>query len=303
MQRLRTEHEVDVGCARDDRTAFLTRDAAAHADDQARPRALEVLHAPQIGEHLLLRLLAHRAGVEEDEVGVLRALAALVAVGGGEHVGHAVRVVLVHLAPEGADVDALRHLRVGGTADQFVERVGWSADGGGSPNFCGVGGSNFGSTCSTGRPWTPAGEKRSFSSVVRIHARWSSPDLSSWYFTVESLGTAAGSKSRLFWPRIGPPGASFVSRPSSERTFSRTCDMYASGASSGSVRSVTVCAATVPPTRARAPRPSNTRIRIACEERVRVARILAGAPQADCHFPAGRPEKWRRVRALDRRAW
>ncbi len=109
MERLWSEHEVDVGRAGDDRAAFLARDAAADADHEAGPRALEVLHPSEIGEHLLLRLLAHRAGVEEDEVGVFGLLATLVAVGCGEHVGHPVRVVLVHLASEGADVDALRH--------------------------------------------------------------------------------------------------------------------------------------------------------------------------------------------------
>ena len=35
------------------------------------PRLLEGAHAAEVGEHLLLRLLAHRAGVEEDDVGVL----------------------------------------------------------------------------------------------------------------------------------------------------------------------------------------------------------------------------------------
>ncbi len=54
-------------------------------------------------------LLAHRARVEQDDVGVLRALGQRETVGGGEHVGHLVRVVLVHLAAERADVELLRH--------------------------------------------------------------------------------------------------------------------------------------------------------------------------------------------------
>ncbi|MNT15287.1 hypothetical protein D3C72_1503340 [compost metagenome] len=101
MQRLRTEHDVDVGRARDDGLAFLARHAAAHADLHA--LGLQVLHAAEVGEHLLLRFLAHRAGVEQDEVGLVHVLRGLVALRGVEHVGHLVRVVLVHLAAEGLD--------------------------------------------------------------------------------------------------------------------------------------------------------------------------------------------------------
>jgi hypothetical protein len=108
VQRLRTEDEVHVGRAADDLLALLARDAAGHADHELRARALERLHAAEIGEHLLLRLLAHRAGIEEDEVGFRRVRGLLEALGGGEHVGHLLRVVLVHLAPEGADEDFLR---------------------------------------------------------------------------------------------------------------------------------------------------------------------------------------------------
>ena len=77
VQRLRAEHHVDVGRALDDGRAFLAGDAAAHADQHA--LGLQVLHAPEVGEHLLLRLLAHRAGVEQDQVGLLRVLRRLVA--------------------------------------------------------------------------------------------------------------------------------------------------------------------------------------------------------------------------------
>ena len=50
------------------------------------------------------------------------------AVGRGEHVGHLVRVVLVHLAAEGADVDALRHrVRVARETQLLVEAGGASA--------------------------------------------------------------------------------------------------------------------------------------------------------------------------------
>ena len=105
VQRLRAEHDVDIGRALDDRRAFLAGDAAADADQHA--LLLEVLDAAEVAEDLLLRLLAHRAGVEEDQVGLLDVVGRLVALGGAQHVGHLVRVVLVHLAAEGADEDLL----------------------------------------------------------------------------------------------------------------------------------------------------------------------------------------------------
>jgi hypothetical protein len=105
VQGLRAEHEVDIGRALDDGRAFLAGHAAADADQHA--LLLQVLDAAEVGEDLLLRLLAHRAGVEEDQVGLLDIGRGLVALGGTQHVGHLVRVVLVHLAAEGADEDLL----------------------------------------------------------------------------------------------------------------------------------------------------------------------------------------------------
>ena len=107
VQGLRAEDHVDIGRARDDGRAFLAGHAAADADLHA--AGLEVLDAAQVGEHLLLRLLAHRAGVEEDQVGLVHVGGRLVALGGVQHVGHLVRVVLVHLAAEGLDEDFAGH--------------------------------------------------------------------------------------------------------------------------------------------------------------------------------------------------
>ena len=49
---------------------FLAGDAAADRDHHARTRLLELPDAAKVSEHLLLRLLAHRAGVEHDQVRV-----------------------------------------------------------------------------------------------------------------------------------------------------------------------------------------------------------------------------------------
>ena len=107
VQGLRAKHHVHIGGALDDFGAFLAGHAAAHANLHA--ACLQVLDAAQVAEDLFLRLLAHRAGVEKDEVGLIHVLGGLVALRGVQHVGHLVRVVLVHLAAEGFDKDFFGH--------------------------------------------------------------------------------------------------------------------------------------------------------------------------------------------------
>src|SRR5690606_25163781 len=80
---------------------------AADADDQPGLGLLEQARTPEIVKHPLLRLLAHRTGVEEDHVGLFRVVGLDQFFVGTEHVRHLLGVVLVHLAPEGADVEFL----------------------------------------------------------------------------------------------------------------------------------------------------------------------------------------------------
>ncbi len=105
MQRLRTEYQIDEGRARDDGRALLAGDATADTDDEIGIELLQVTHPAEVMEHLFLSLLTHRAGVEQDHVGVFRRIGRGHAFGRIEHVGHLVRVVFVHLAAEGFDVD------------------------------------------------------------------------------------------------------------------------------------------------------------------------------------------------------
>src|SRR6185369_12639152 len=142
-----------------------------------------VLHASEVREHLLLRLFAHRAGVEDDEVGVFRALGRLHAVALAQHVGDPVRVVLVHLAAERAQVD-LAHYRVGVTGVTASLPPAWS----------------FAAGC-----WASWG--------VRIQTWRTMPSRSSRYLTCEPGGTAVGTTRRLFWSRIWTPGASRTATP------------------------------------------------------------------------------------------
>ena len=109
MQRLRAEHDVDVGRAPYDGGAFLRRDAAADADDDVGVRELQFAHAAEIVEDAFLRVFAHGARVEQDHVGILGPVRARESFGRVQHVGHLVRVVLVHLAAERADEKLFRH--------------------------------------------------------------------------------------------------------------------------------------------------------------------------------------------------
>ena len=109
VQRLRAKHHVHIRRARDDGRAFLAGHAAAHANEHA--FFLQMFDAAQIREHFFLRLFAHRAGVEQNQVGFVHVVGGLVALGGLQHVGHFVGVVLVHLAAKGFDKDFFGHGR------------------------------------------------------------------------------------------------------------------------------------------------------------------------------------------------
>ena len=71
-----------------------------------------MLDAAEVVKHLLLRLLAHRAGVEQDHVRVFRSVRLDYALAVAEDIGHLVRVVLVHLATKGTDVKLLHYSNV-----------------------------------------------------------------------------------------------------------------------------------------------------------------------------------------------
>src|SRR6185437_7610253 len=116
VQGLRAEHHVHIWRALDDCRAFLRCDATADADQQLRPGLLQFLPAAQLREHLVLRLLADRAGVDQDHVGVAFVPRQLQTVRIGQHVGHARAVVFVHLAAVGFDEQLGGHGR-GNSAD------------------------------------------------------------------------------------------------------------------------------------------------------------------------------------------
>jgi len=70
------------------------------------------LHAPQVGKHLFLRFFANRTGVEQDDIGIFRALRQFHPAPDTQHIGHLGRVVLVHLAAKGADKEFAGFFRI-----------------------------------------------------------------------------------------------------------------------------------------------------------------------------------------------
>jgi hypothetical protein len=109
VQGLRTKHQVHERRTLGDRLTLLARHAAADADDHLRPARLQKPPFPEQREHLLLRLLAHRAGVHEEQVRFRRVVGGHEIRAGAQHVRHPGGVVLVHLAAEGLDEVAAGH--------------------------------------------------------------------------------------------------------------------------------------------------------------------------------------------------
>ncbi len=70
-----------------------------------RSPCLSAFQRPSCAEDFFLCLLADRAGVDQDDVGLFGHFRQFQAFGLGEHVGHLGRVVLVHLAPVGLDIE------------------------------------------------------------------------------------------------------------------------------------------------------------------------------------------------------
>ena len=102
MQRLRPEHNIDEGRASHDGLALLAGDTTPDTNQQVRIGQFQIAHPAQVVKYFFLCPLAHRTGIEQDQIGVLRPVGQLVAFCVIEHIGHLVRVVLVHLTAESA---------------------------------------------------------------------------------------------------------------------------------------------------------------------------------------------------------
>ncbi len=110
MQRLRPEHQIDERRARGNPLAFLTGDAAADTDDHLRALLLEQPPFSEQGKHLFLSFLAHRAGIDQQQVGLRGILRADHSMGGLKQILHLAGIVLIHLAAERLYVNKTGHL-------------------------------------------------------------------------------------------------------------------------------------------------------------------------------------------------
>lgn len=109
MQGLRAEHDIHIGSALANRIALLRGNAATHADHQTGLVGLELFPASQLVEHLLLRLFADGAGIQQQDICLFGLFGKGVAIAGIQQVGHFGRVILVHLATPGFNVKFLAH--------------------------------------------------------------------------------------------------------------------------------------------------------------------------------------------------
>ncbi len=91
------------------RFPFLAGHAAAHTDHQIRSTSFQGSPPSQLREHLLLRLLPDRAGVQQQNIRLFRIIGRNEAVRQREDVPHLGGIVLVHLATKSLYVDALFH--------------------------------------------------------------------------------------------------------------------------------------------------------------------------------------------------
>ena len=104
---VRPDQQVDVGSPLRQAPTEVLCHAARDPQPQVGPPPFVARQLGQPPEHARLGVLADRTGVEEDHVGGLGRVRALIAVG-GQMTEHELRVGQVHLAAIGLDVDA-RH--------------------------------------------------------------------------------------------------------------------------------------------------------------------------------------------------
>ena len=99
---VRAEHEVEMAEAGQQPVAHLLRHAAADAQRAAGPRGAPIAQLAEVAVQLVLGLVADRAGVDDQQVGV-GFIARRTQPGVVKEILDLLRVVDVHLAPVGAD--------------------------------------------------------------------------------------------------------------------------------------------------------------------------------------------------------
>ena len=108
MNVVGAEHHIDVTGLLLDQVAVLLGKAPADHDFEIRARRLQRLQVTKGPVQLVVGVLANATRVEHDDIRLVERVGGFHAVG-FEQPGDALGVVLIHLAPMGADHIALRH--------------------------------------------------------------------------------------------------------------------------------------------------------------------------------------------------
>lgn len=104
------EHDIHIATLLQERFALLLRHAPAYANHHVRIDALELAHLSEGTVELLFPLLSDAARINEDKLRFLRRVNGLIVL--FEDLVELLRIVLVHRAPEGANIHTcLRLLR------------------------------------------------------------------------------------------------------------------------------------------------------------------------------------------------
>src|SRR5205823_1026829 len=101
------EHDVDMAGPLAYPLAVLLGEASTDGDLEIRAALLQRLQTTQVAVELVVGVLPDAARVQDHDVGGLDVVGRLETVG-SQQTGDPLRVVLVHLAPEGSDVEAAR---------------------------------------------------------------------------------------------------------------------------------------------------------------------------------------------------
>ena len=109
VQGLRTKYQIDIWRTLHYFCAFLAGDATPYAYEKIRVGRFKMPDASQIMKYLFLGFLPHRAGVEQDHIGLGGIICFFHALRVMQHVRHLVRVVLVHLAAKRFNIKFFSH--------------------------------------------------------------------------------------------------------------------------------------------------------------------------------------------------
>ena len=108
MNIVRAENQIEVRHPFEQVRAFLLRHAAADADHDSLAILFVFFPPSERAVDLLFRLVAHAASVEQHEIGAVHAVGWNVALARHD-LEDSFRVILIHLAAVGLDVDLFIH--------------------------------------------------------------------------------------------------------------------------------------------------------------------------------------------------